>query len=293
MPDRRGQERVSLLPSYKPFPFIIEPPIKLRTGEIVELPKQLFPFTECVLKFELYRKLQEMGVKAYLDPKIPIESTWKQLATVAKKHLTISYVKRTRSRYPDILIPSFIEVWEVKSGLISVDLQQAVDYPYITGMSAYTIAWECSYLNEFMKYGLVLANPLTEELKASDRFFSLQPSDSKLSELELKSDYHKYIQYELYKMLRESKRVTTAEVEYGPNIIFAPDEITMSEIDGIMDFKPVKRVRRLGRIDVLSKPKDEAAIDGYEVEVEKLDPEQWHKMINSRVLDRFWIVIPR
>lgn len=42
----------------------------------------------------------------------------------------------------------------------------------------------------------------------------------------------------------------------------------------------------------MARHKDETIIDGYEVEAEKFDPQQWWKMVNSRMFDRVWIVVP-
>lgn len=293
-------EELERIPPYSPsiykLPFsAIEPPIKLRAGEVVELPKQLFPFTEDTLKFELYRKLQETNVKAFLDSEISSVSLLKEALKRKKKFII--------PLKPDILISDFMEVWEVESGLTSINLQQANNYSRIIGMPAYMIAWESSYLHKLMERGLILINPLMGKLKFV-RCFSSEPFNTaklKLMKLLLeaaRSSYHTLIQYELYRKLRESGYVTTAEVRYGSNIIFAPDDITVSEADGIIDWKPKVFLTRSaegeywGKIDILAKSRDETTINGYEVEAEVLDFQQLYNMMSSRVLNRFWIVIP-
>lgn len=158
---------------YPPPSFTIEPPIKCEVGETIELPKQLFPFTEDTLKFELYRKLEKMGVEAYLDPKILAERKELTLAESLKLWSgEKKYVKNVVRKRPDILITNFMQVWEVKSGSTAFDPQQAMDYSRITGMSAYTIAWEYSYLHEFVKYNLALINPITGAMSKTPLTFS-------------------------------------------------------------------------------------------------------------------------
>lgn len=46
------------------------------------------------------------------------------------------------------------------------------------------------------------------------------------------------MQYRLFKELREKRHMVIAEVDYGPNTVYAPDGITVSEVKGITDWKP-------------------------------------------------------
>ncbi len=302
---------------YPPPFFAIEPPVKCEVGETIELPKQLFPFTEDTLKFELYRKLEKMGVEACLDPKISAErgeltiSETLKLWSGEKK-----YVKNTAPKMPDILIANFMQIWEVKSGLTDFELQQAIDYSYITGMSAYTMAWKCSHLHERVEYNLALIDPITGAVKAPSRFFSHDILSPFNYGLELKPNLHTEMQYVLFKKLRENGCEVTAEIDYGPNIVFAPDEITVNEVNGITDWKPktfsagpLERIGRerfpeaigdlWGKIDIVAKPKDDCVVDGYEIKPGLNDLKQGQdmvkqllNMVRSRILDRVWIVVP-
>jgi hypothetical protein len=111
--------------------------------------------------------------------------------------------------------------------------------------------------------------------------------------------------------------LVTAEVEYGPNVIFAPDEITISEVEGIKDWKPdpfsagpLKKIGKKrfpeargnswGKIDIAAKPKDDCVVDGYEIKPGLNDLNQGQdmvkqllNMVRSKVLDRVWVVVPR
>ena len=67
----------------------------------------LFPFNEEWLKFVLYNKLKEVGIKAFLKPKIPIRRA---------KLAHYDYGEKLLRLIPDILIGEpYLQIWEMKN----------------------------------------------------------------------------------------------------------------------------------------------------------------------------------
>jgi len=302
----------------------IRPPIECEIGKEIRLPKQLFPFNEDYLKFALYYELEKRGINAIMEAKIP---TYK-VRLSRMPEFTPSPLKGYFAKLrPDLVLPDMRQLWEVENFWKNPQdiTRHAEEYSRELGLKSFTFTWLRSGLEA---PNLVLVDPITGEVKAPNDLFKpgpLPPSTIKYEYATCQGiklgagTLHLWIQYELFRWLREEGRLVAVEVNASlSGHVFAPDELILSSKQGILswkpkDFTPFKgwRTDRVEgsvprevpvRFDVVAAdPKELDNIDVYEVkDIEDFNSEkkvlnvlgQLNNYVSTGLASRYWLVVP-
>jgi len=258
----------------------ITPPISGVVGEEVAIPKIAFQFNEDYLRFAIYQALEQMDIKACLEPRFPIIRLGRRVidAITGRRYLTDI---RT-----DLLLCDLNCIWEVENFWRSqLDITKHIaEYCSLLGLEGRVITWLREGLEPSEK--IVLVNPMTGEFVSKGDI--LRPSPPPPQELLIKyvtyCDYtlptgslHLWLQYELFKFLRDQGLMVSIEVPVGhpSGHVFAPDKMHISLRRGILSWSPEKftqysygagPIEPAVRFDVVSvRPEDAKEVDIYEV----------------------------
>ena len=221
----------------------VRPPIEGSVEEEVVIPKLLFPYNEEWLKFALYERLEDLGVKAFLEPSMLTESRKLRYYDYGAFLLPEWRRKRVR-KLPDIVLGEpYFAVWEVENFWKEPHelVKHAEEYHEMLGIQAYAITWLRAGLK--VDEMTVLVNPLTGELTAPECFYQTgsPPEWWQLREAEiLAGSLHMWMQYELFRWLTSRDYLVTVEprVSGETGQVFAPDEIVLSHEEGIVSWSP-------------------------------------------------------
>ena len=314
--ERPEEEFTEVLKSIK-----VRPPIEGKVGEEVVIPKLLFPYNEEWLKLALYERLEDLGVKAFLEPSMLTESRKLRYYDYGAFLLPEWRRKRVR-KLPDIVLGEpYFAVWEVENFWKGPHelVKHAEEYHEILGIRAYTVSWLRADLQ--VDEMIVLVNPLTGELTAPECFYRTgsPPEWRPLREAEIPAgSLHMWMQYELFRWLISQNCLVAVEprVSGETGQVFAPDEIVLSHEEGIVswsprDFTPYKgwtwysRPHIPGtpiRFDAVSaKLDDPKEVEIFEIKTEKdfrTEKKVWKvleqlaKYVSMNLARRFWLVVP-
>jgi len=264
----------------------------------LEAPKHLFPYNEEWLECGLTYMFEKRGDFVALEPKIPVLQ-W--------KYLMYEYSTKIK---PDIVLPErriIIEVENFHKIPITNIFKQAYDYERETGLITFVATWKTSELKRHLndKYGdwrigdrLVLINPLTGEIEASDLFYETVEHSGPEPEYDVQIEYpikgspnhHRRIQYELFVFLFGKGDKASLEIPISMNgKVYAPDKIVLDEENGIVVWSPIgwwpyalDQKPADAQIDVISM-NSQGVIRGYEVKTAKELAELEDEKVLSRL----------
>jgi len=282
------------------------PPIRI--DEYVEIPKHLFPYNEEWLECELVHMLEGSGYFVALEPNIPI---------LREKYLYYEFSgimkirRHTVPLKPDILLPHqriIIEVENFYKIPVTDLFKHAYDYERSTGLMAFVATWKSRELKRHLneRYGewrigdrLILVDPLTGELEASDLFYEVLKYGGPEPECDIQIEYptkgspthHRRIQYELFIwQLTKVNRWLSLEIPISRGgKVYAPDKMVLDRRDGFIEWSPtgwwsyaLDQMPADAQVDLTSM--DGNIIRGYEVkttkELSRLDD---NKSISNRL----------
>jgi len=224
-------------------------------GKVITIPKVLFPFNEEWLKFALYNKLEEKGINAFLEPKIPVRKT-KLVYYDYGGYLAPTWRERLSRLIPDIVIGEpYLQIWEIEN-FWKDDISQILKHPYeyerILGMRAFAFTWRAKWIDRVLNttYGerqvrdwIVQADPITGLIKAPKSLYEPGPRPPEDITLECalpgSPEFHSRIQYELAVWLWRKNALVAFEMPIShKGKVYAPDEIVISREEGMIEWKP-------------------------------------------------------
>jgi len=221
--------------------FVLNIDITLGLSKHDKIPKLLFPFNEDYLKFAVAESLERQGIKCILELAISVTRDYPvRIYGISLPEL--GYRQRTIFVYPDLFLPDygfFIEVenfYSFDRGHVYnyINTFKEMGYPF----NGCALTWKCKKLKEELSGLLYFIDPITGKgriLVTKGEPITVQMNQDTYPA----GKPHVWIQYELYRWLRTSGYLCSAEIDVGMSgHVFVPDEIWISLDEGIIMWKP-------------------------------------------------------
>ena len=270
-------------------------PIPFEIYDYIKIPKHLFPYNEEWLECALAYMFEEEGYSVALEPSIRI-SVLKPVRYMGVSLPEAGYRRRTVKIKPDIILLDkriIIEVENFYKIPITNIFKQAYDYERKIGLITFVATWKAlelkKHLNE--KYGewelgdrLIMVDPLTGELEASDLFYETMKYGGPEPEYDIQIEYptkgspthHRRIQYEMFTwFIRNGMKISLEIPISRDGKIYAPNGMKMSREDGFIEWIPrgwwsyaLEGRPADAQVDIISMDK-QGIIRGYEVKTTK------------------------
>jgi len=277
-----------------------------------KIPKLLFPFNEDYLKFAIGETLEQVGFSVIFDFAIPIKKSEGYFSPKLKKTNIL----------PDVFLPDYGYFIEVENFYSSNPLKQFREYSSYLELNNYSfkgcvITWKCKEFTESSELHLV--DPITGDVNIPiirSEPVKIEIYGNKDYPVGLAGSIHTWIQYELFKWLKRSGNLVSAEIHISPSgHVFVPDELRISPNEGIIDWYPEKFTPYSGwsyyhvksyvpkerhkQVDISSYNGEE--IHCYEIKLPEhftsqerviKSLQQLHTYIKAEIFDRIWLVGP-
>lgn len=305
--------------------------IPFEVSDHIEIPKHLFPYNEEWLECALAHMFEEEGYLVALEPSITVSV----LKPVRYRGISLpeaGYRRRTVKIKPDIILLDkrvIIEVENFYKIPITNIFKQAYDYERKIGLITFVATWKSLELKRHLdeEYGdwkigdrLILVDPLTGELEASDLFHEVIKYGGPEPDYDIQIEYptegspthHRRIQYEMFAWFIDNEMKVSLEIPISRDgKIYAPSKMRISREDGFIEWVPtgwwsyaLDQRPADAQVDIISMDK-QGIIRGYEVkttkELSRLDKDknalgrlfrELIVMYRSRIFNETYLAVP-
>jgi hypothetical protein len=266
---------------------VIRPPLHLKSGKNV-FPKLLFAYNEEALKFLLYYQIERSGIKAHLEPKIPL--TKENLIFYENLYPHYEFKSRTTHLEPDILCEDRRVLIECenffKVGMNEI-VKHAHEYEKALGLRSFVAVWRAEAITQQLgfSYGgwervgdrVVQVNPATGMIDAPPLFYEEGPEPPEDINFECalpgSPEFHTRMEYELGVWLWERGEQVAFEIPISSGgKVYAPDKLVVSEAKGFVEWEPrgwspyqLDLRPPDAKVDVVSYSPKDGTLRGYEI----------------------------